>query len=429
MDFLSKLVVMGGFRLHLTLEVIFLELLLFGSESRFMPAQLIMRRGPEVGRVFLCTSESVLIGRGVRNHIIIDDNEVSREHCRLVRSSNGYELCDLSSRNGTFVNGHRISDCWPVKSSDIIELGDSITLEIQITETNPLTSPQDDDQPVYLVVIIEGQSNRSVYPLQGESVQIGRGTMNDIILLEPEVSRQHLRFDWDGSTYLVKDMGSTNGAKVNDVELAEPRAMKSGDIIRIGQTIRLVYTNSPDSFSSSDMKTSHLDKGEDSGRAGGNKPITEGLSPLTSSGTPLRAEPASDIVPVAGDLSQHLFCLYHRDDWQQYVAMLVNRLMDNTIKVWVDQHLPINSEDWRVGIEKASAECWGLIVVYSPKAMQSNHIQRLIRHFNNRDKPIFFCVTSQTITLPIATRNRIMLSESLPELSIQQLVRSIRSVR
>lgn len=410
-------------------EVIFLGLPLFSSESRFMPAQLIMRRGPEVGRVFLCTSESVLIGRGVRNHIIIDDNEVSREHCRLVRSSSGYELCDLSSRNGTFVNGHRISDCWPVKSSDIIELGDSITLELQLTETNPLTSPQDDDQPVYLVVIIEGQTNRSVYPLQGETVQIGRGTMNDIILLEPEVSRQHLRFDWDGTTYLVKDMGSTNGAKVNDVDLSEGKALKSGDIIRIGQTIRLVYTNNPDNFSTSDMKTSHLTKGDDATKGQAVRP-TDGLpAQLTSSGLPIRQEPASDIVPVAGDLSQHLFCLYHREDWQQYVAMLVNRLMDNNVKIWVDQHLPMNSEDWRVGIEKASAECWGLVVVYSPKAMQSSHVQRLIRHFNNRDKPIFFCVTSQTITLPIATRNRIMLSESLPELSIQQLVRAIRAIR
>lgn len=394
-----------------------------------MPAQLIMRRGPEVGRVFLCTSESVLIGRGVRNHIIIDDNEVSREHCRLVRSSSGYELCDLSSRNGTFVNGHRISDCWPVKSSDIIELGDSITLELQLTETNPLsTAPQDDDQPVYLVVIIEGQTNRNVYPLQGESIQIGRGTMNDIILLEPEVSRQHLRFDWDGSTYQVKDMGSTNGAKVNDIELSAQVSLKSGDIIRIGQTIRLVYTSTPDSFSSSEMKTSHLTKDSDS-NPNNEKRITEGLSHLTSSGTPYRPEPPSDIVPVAGDLSQHLFCLYHRDDWQQYVAMLVNRLMDNNIKIWVDQHLPMNSEDWRVGTDKASAECWGLIVVYTQKAMQSSHIQRLIRHFNNRDKPIFFCVTSQTITLPIATRSRIMLSESLPELSIQQLVRTIRNSR
>ncbi len=396
-----------------------------------MPAQLIMRRGPEVGRIFLCTSESVLIGRGVRNHIIIDDNEVSREHCRLVRSSNSYELCDLSSRNGTFVNGHRISDCWPVKSSDIIELGDSITLEIQVTETDSLVSPQDDDQPVYLVVIIEGQTNRSVYPLQGECVQIGRGTMNDIILLEPEVSRQHLRFDWDGTSYAVKDMGSTNGAKVNDVDLTDPKQLKSGDILRIGQTIRLVYTNQPDGFSSSDLKTSHLIKSEDDAQSNHGKPITEGLPPLTSGGIPVRPEPASDIVPVAGDLSQHLFCLYHRDDWQQYVAMLVNRLMDNNVKIWVDQHLPINSEDWRVGIDKASTECWGLVVVYSPKAMQSTHIQRLIRHFSNRDKPIFFCVTSQTITLPIATRssNRIMLSESLPELSIQQLVRTIRNTR
>lgn len=395
-----------------------------------MPAQLIMRRGPEVGKVFLCIGESVLIGRGVRNHIIIDDNEVSREHCRLVRSANGYELCDLSSRNGTFVNGHRITDCWPVKSGDIVELGDSITLEMQVVETDPLITRAPDDQPVYLVVIIEGQNNRSVYPLQGENVQVGRGTMNDIILLESEVSRQHLRFDWDGMTYTVKDTGSTNGSRVNEMPLTEARALKSGDIINIGETIKLVYTNNPDSFTSSELKTSHLSQPENNTNQR-NRPITESLSPLNRSALQPRVEPSSDIVPIAGALHEHLFCLYDRADWQTHVALLLNRLIDNNIKVWVDQHLPMNSDDWRVGVEKASTECWGLVVVYSPKAMQSNHVQKLIRHFSNRDKPIFFCVTSQTITLPPTSRSpyRVMLSDSLPELSIQQLIRMIRGAR
>ncbi|MCU0474520.1 MAG: FHA domain-containing protein [Anaerolineae bacterium] len=387
-----------------------------------MPAQLIMRRGPEVGRIFVSTGDSILIGRGVRNHIIIDDNEVSREHCRLLRSATGYELCDLSSRNGTFVNGHRVSDCWPVKSNDIIELGDSITLEMQIVETETLNAKPSDNQPLYLVVIIEGQSNNSVYPLQGESIQIGRGTMNDIILLEPEVSRQHLRFDWDGSGYMVRDTGSTNGSKLNDIELLETSHLKPGDIVRIGQTIRLIYTTNPDSFTTSDAKTSHLveDNTTNSFQV---KPTTQSFLK--------REEPPSDVVPVAGDLSQHAYCLYVREDWQQYVAMLVNRLMDNTVKVWVEQHLPVNSEDWKVGVDKASTECWALIVVYTPKALQSPGMQKIIRRFSNREKPIFFCVTSQSITLPVNGSNvhRIILSDSLPELSIQQLVRLIRNAR
>jgi pSer/pThr/pTyr-binding forkhead associated (FHA) protein len=387
-----------------------------------------MRRGPEIGRIFLCAGESVLVGRGVRNHIIIDDNEVSREHCRMMRTKNGYELCDLSSKNGTFVNGHRVSDCWPVKSGDIIELGDSITLEMQVVETDPLNQSAVDGMSVYLVVMVEGQTNRNVYPLQGECIQIGRGTMNDIILLEPEVSRQHLRLDWDGSGYLIKDTGSTNGAKLNEIELIEPRHLKSGDIIRIGQNIRIVYTTNPDNFAGSDFKTSHLATPDEDGTSvtshGSIKPVTQGL-------TGKRIEPPSDVVPVAGDLSEHLYCLYQRDEWQQHVALLVNRLMDNNVKVWVEQHLPLNSEDWRVGIEKASTECWGLVVVYSPRAMQSQNIQRIIRRFSNRDKPIFFCVTSQTIPVPVAVPNahRIILSESLPELSFQKLIRVIRGVR
>ncbi|NOG48843.1 MAG: FHA domain-containing protein [Chloroflexi bacterium] len=119
-----------------------------------MPAQLVMRRGPKVGQTFPVSGDIVMIGRGMRNHVIIDDNEVSRDHCRLSKVENGYELCDLNSRNGTFVNGQRVSDCWELKHNDLIELGDSITLEYQV-----VTSQMDETETgiPYLVVAIEGQ--------------------------------------------------------------------------------------------------------------------------------------------------------------------------------------------------------------------------------------------------------------------------------
>ena len=69
---------------------------------------LIMRRGPTPGAIFELDADEVSIGRGVKNHIVIHDNEVSREHCRLVRLLEGYELHDLQSSNGTFVNGQRV---------------------------------------------------------------------------------------------------------------------------------------------------------------------------------------------------------------------------------------------------------------------------------------------------------------------------------
>src|SRR5688572_7380617 len=89
-----------------------------------------MIRGPEPGREFELIGDVITIGRGTRNEIIIRDNEVSKEHCRLVRVLYDYEIHDLESTNGTFVNGKRIDENgWLLSAGNLVELGFSILLE------------------------------------------------------------------------------------------------------------------------------------------------------------------------------------------------------------------------------------------------------------------------------------------------------------
>ena len=69
-----------------------------------------MLRGPMPGDEFELDEALMTIGRGRKNQIIIQDNEVSRTHCRLVRVLDDYEIHDLGSTNGTFVNGERLHE-------------------------------------------------------------------------------------------------------------------------------------------------------------------------------------------------------------------------------------------------------------------------------------------------------------------------------
>src|SRR5689334_18977416 len=50
-------------------------------------------------------------------------------------------------------------------------------------------------------------------------MRIGRDTVNDIVLEDTEVSRRHARLEARGTSWVLMDVGSTNGTFVNDREL------------------------------------------------------------------------------------------------------------------------------------------------------------------------------------------------------------------
>jgi ABC-type multidrug transport system ATPase subunit len=65
------------------------------------------------------------IGRSADNDLVVDDLMVSRYHAELRPTPDGgYEITDLGSHNGTYVNGRRISS-QPLADSDIVGIGHS----------------------------------------------------------------------------------------------------------------------------------------------------------------------------------------------------------------------------------------------------------------------------------------------------------------
>ena len=63
------------------------------------------------------------IGRTPENDLIVSDLGVSRKHAELRKSqSGGYQIIDLGSHNGTFVNGSRVEQA-ELTEDDIIAIG------------------------------------------------------------------------------------------------------------------------------------------------------------------------------------------------------------------------------------------------------------------------------------------------------------------
>jgi ABC-type multidrug transport system ATPase subunit len=68
---------------------------------------------------------NVRIGRAPDNDLVVDDLLVSRYHAELRRTPDGqYEITDLGSHNGTYVNGRRVSG-QPLTDSDTVGIGHS----------------------------------------------------------------------------------------------------------------------------------------------------------------------------------------------------------------------------------------------------------------------------------------------------------------
>jgi hypothetical protein len=93
--------------------------------------QLVMRSGPNPGKVFDLTKNEIFIGRDISNDIVISDAEVSRKHARVSLEAGGYVLEDLGSTNGTSVNGQRLIGPHSLRPGETVLLGENISLSFE----------------------------------------------------------------------------------------------------------------------------------------------------------------------------------------------------------------------------------------------------------------------------------------------------------
>jgi len=103
------------------------------------PAIEIRERGRPPRRVTV--SRPMLMGRECAGENVADD-EVSRQHLRLVPSPTALSVVDLDSRNGTTVNGVALIGRGTLSAGDVVRLGR--------TEVIVLSAPAAVDQPVAL---------------------------------------------------------------------------------------------------------------------------------------------------------------------------------------------------------------------------------------------------------------------------------------
>lgn len=103
---------------------------------------------------------------------------------------------------------------------------------------------------------------------------VGQSPACNLRLSDREVSRRHAEFVVEGSKVAVRDLGSTNGTFVDDVEVAEAR-LRGGEHVRLGTTAILVERASPSAL----KEDAHVDR---FGRFLGTSPEMRRLYPLVA---------------------------------------------------------------------------------------------------------------------------------------------------
>ena len=80
--------------------------------------------GPLAGQTVPLNEEVTTIGSVAGNTVVLSDPAVSRKHLGIRRVGGKYELADLGSTNGVYVNGHRMGKKMLV-SGDIMRVGNT----------------------------------------------------------------------------------------------------------------------------------------------------------------------------------------------------------------------------------------------------------------------------------------------------------------
>jgi pSer/pThr/pTyr-binding forkhead associated (FHA) protein len=223
--------------------------------------------------------EELLIGRDKKNAVFLDDKSISRKHAKITLKEDKLFIEDLGSKNGVVINEAKIKVKTELNAGDIIKIGIiKLTLEKEVQE--------EDDQKTVMVKVEEAKavveeeapveeeaktmvdmkavevedSSKTViagikdmemiqyakllgisedvrgkeYILDKSENKIGRTPDNEISIKHNSISKNHALIVCDESScYIIKDLESKNGTKVNG-KLVEDISLNPGDTIEFG---------------------------------------------------------------------------------------------------------------------------------------------------------------------------------------------------
>ncbi|SDY96747.1 FHA domain-containing protein [Tindallia californiensis] len=192
-----------------------------------MNHQIKIVEGPDQGKVISLTEQAILVGRDATQcHLILTDEEASRQHARFSRDPTGsLWVEDLDSRNGTYVNEKPIQEARKINKKDRLRIGNN-RFEIDETAATDLS-------PASPLVAERGSDGIGAMKKSEGSILIGRNPTNHVVINDPKVSREQARIDVYSGTCYVTNLSSHMNTCINGKPVTEPTILPPSAWIQI----------------------------------------------------------------------------------------------------------------------------------------------------------------------------------------------------
>ncbi|MBM3128626.1 MAG: FHA domain-containing protein [Chloroflexi bacterium] len=212
--------------------------------------QLIVTTPPGQVRVYPFAKDELTIGRAATSDIVLYDPGISRQHARLHRVEDGFEIQDLGSTNGTWLQGQPIERARLAVGQTVRVANSTLRLQPTPATIAEETNPQDVNE---LTTLLSSSAMEMELPdlsqprlvvhtrwrtwevlLTAEATTIGRQNTCQVFLQDSSVSRQHARIIREGATFVLIDLNSHNGTWLNEQRI-ERHTLRPGDSFKIGE--------------------------------------------------------------------------------------------------------------------------------------------------------------------------------------------------
>jgi pSer/pThr/pTyr-binding forkhead associated (FHA) protein len=87
------------------------------------------------------------------------------------------------------------------------------------------------------LVVVEGPLSGTVIPLGAAVITIGRAPNSTLVLDDDYASNAHARVALHGNSWVVEDLGSTNGTWIDRTRITGPTPLAMGHQLKVGRTV------------------------------------------------------------------------------------------------------------------------------------------------------------------------------------------------